>query len=96
MGDLLRFQRFEIVRRLGEGGMGIVYEAVDSQIGRRVALKVLRQELLAEQPELINRLWAEARAANGIRHPGVVEISEAAVTEDGSGYLVMPLLDGHT
>lgn len=96
MGDLLRFQRFEIVRRLGEGGMGIVYEAVDSQIGRRVALKVLRHELLAEQPELINRLWAEARAANGIRHPGVVEISEAAVTEDGSGYLVMPLLDGHT
>lgn len=96
MGDLQRFQRFEIVRRLGEGGMGTVYEAVDSQIGRRVALKILRRDLLAEQPELINRLWAEARAANGIRHPGVVEISEAAVTEDGSGYLVMPLLDGHT
>lgn len=96
MDDLQRFQRFEIVRRLGEGGMGTVYEAVDSQIGRRVALKILRRDLLAEQPELINRLWVEARAANGIRHPGVVEISEAAVTEDGCGYLVMPLLDGHT
>lgn len=96
MDDLQRFQRFDIVRRLGEGGMGTVYEAIDSQIGRHVALKILRRELLTEHPELLERLWVEARAANGIRHPGVVEISEVGVTEDGGGFLVMQLLDGQT
>lgn len=76
--------------------MGVVYEAIDSTIDRRVAIKILRQDLLEQNPELISRLWIEARAANGIHHQGVVQISEAAVTDDGVGYLVMELLDGQT
>ncbi len=88
--------RFVIVRQVGIGGMGTVYEAIDPHIDRRVALKVLRRDMLAENPELIERLWVEARAANGIRHPGVVQVSEARQLEDGTGYLVMEFLEGPT
>lgn len=88
--------RFAIVRQVGIGGMGTVYEAIDPQIDRRVAIKVLRREMLAQNPELIERLWVEARAANSIRHPGVVQISEAKLLSDGTGFLVMEFLDGQT
>ncbi len=88
--------RFAIVRQVGIGGMGTVYEAIDPQIDRRVAIKVLRREMLAQNPELIERLWVEARAANSIRHPGVVQISEAKLLSDGTGFLVMEFLEGQT
>jgi serine/threonine-protein kinase len=88
--------RFAIVRQVGIGGMGTVYEAMDPQIDRRVALKVLRRDVLAQNPELIERLWVEARATNSIRHPGVVQVSEAQLLSDGTGFLVMEFLDGQT
>lgn len=88
--------RFTIVRQVGIGGMGTVYEALDPQIDRRVALKVLRRDMLVQNPELIERLWVEARAANSIRHPGVVQVSEAQRLDDGTGFLVMEFLDGQT
>lgn len=73
-----------------------MYEAVDPEIQRRVALKVLRRDLLSDNPELLQRLFVEARAANAIGHPGVVQISEAKLLPEGSGYLVMELLEGVT
>lgn len=73
-----------------------MYEALDTAIDRRVAIKVLRRELLAENPEILQRLFVEARAANAIGHPGVVQISEAKQLADGTGYLVMEYLDGQT
>ncbi|MFO0579803.1 MAG: protein kinase [Polyangia bacterium] len=88
--------RFAIVRPLGTGGMGTVYEAVDPKIDRHVALKVLQRHVLADNPEFIERLWVEVRAANRIRHPGVDQISEARLLEDGTGFLVMDLLEGPT
>lgn len=91
-----QIERFQVVRLLGSGGMGHVYEALDTDIDRRVAIKVLRRELLAENPEILQRLFVEARAANAIGHPGVVQISEAKQLGDGSGYLVMEYLDGQT
>ncbi len=76
--------------------MGTVYEAIDPEIERRVAIKVLRHDLLEKNPELLKRLFVEARAANAIGHPGVVQISEAGRLADGSGFLVMELLQGQT
>lgn len=91
-----QLDRFKIIRQIGAGGMGTVYEAVDPEIERRVAIKVLRHDLLEQNPELLQRLFVEARAANAIGHPGVVQISEARRLADGTGFLVMELLHGQT
>lgn len=91
-----KIERFQVVRLLGSGGMGHVYEALDTDIDRRVAIKLLRRELLTDNPEILQRLFVEARAANAIDHPGVVQISEARQLSDGTGYLVMEYLDGQT
>lgn len=96
MSHPAHIDRFRVVRLIGSGGMGHVYEAVDPEIQRRVALKVLRRDLLSDNPELLQRLFVEARAANAIGHPGVVQISEAKLLPEGSGYLVMELLEGVT
>jgi len=88
--------RFVVVRRIGSGGIGTVYEALDPEIERRVAIKLLRREMVAENPELVERLFNEARAANRIGHPGVVQVSEFGRLEDETAYLVMELLDGVT
>src|SRR5690349_5554312 len=84
---------YRIVRRLGEGGMGTVYEAVHAVIGRRAAIKELASEL-AEHPRFVRRLLDEARAVNRIGHPGVVEIFETGTTPSGAPFLVMELLEG--
>lgn len=91
-----RVGRFLIVRQVGAGGMGTVYEAIDPTIDRRVAIKLLKHEVVVQNPELLERLWVEARAANRIGHPGVVQVSEAGALDDGTGYLVMEFLTGQT
>jgi len=84
---------YRIVRQLGQGGMGVVYEAVNEGIGRRVAIKVLRSEY-AHNSAVAQRFFNEARAANLIEHPALVQISEFGVLPDGATYLVMELLKG--
>lgn len=96
MSHPVQIDRFRVIRLLGTGGMGNVYEAIDPEIERRVAIKLLRQDILADNPELLQRLFVEARAANAIGHPGVVQISEAKLLPEGTGYLVMELLEGQT
>lgn len=88
--------RFTILRPVGRGGMGTVFEAIDPTIDRRVAIKLLHHDVLLQNPEVIERLWIEARAANRIGHPGVVQVSEAGKLADGTGYLVMEFLEGQT
>jgi serine/threonine protein kinase len=83
---------FRVVRRIGEGGSGTVYEAVDDSLARTVAIK----RLPAGEPELYARLLNEARAVNLIRHRGIVAVSEVKRCEDGSSYLVMDYLEGET
>src|SRR5262245_53834463 len=78
-----RVAGYRIVRPLGVGGMGAVFEAVHETIGRRVAIKVLRAEY-AGRPELRERLFTEACAVNVVQHPGVVGISEFGHLPDGS------------
>ena len=84
-----------VVRKLGEGGMGAVYEAVHETIERRVALKVLHAQY-ATNRDLAQRLFNEARAVNRVDHPGLVQVSDFGHLPDNTAYLVMELLTGET
>ncbi len=86
---------YQIVRQLGEGGMGTVYLAEHPRIGKKVAVKMLHAQLCANA-ELVSRFFQEARAVNEIRHPNIVDISDFGETEDGVVYFVMELLSGRT
>lgn len=80
---------------VAEGGMGAVYLARHPRIGRKVAIKVLREDLALKQ-EIVNRLINEAVAANAIRHPNIIEIIDAGTLPSGVPYLVMEYLEGES
>jgi hypothetical protein len=84
---------YRVVRKLGEGGMGAVFEAVHQEIGRRAAIKVLHPQFAAS-PQVATRFLNEAKAANLIEHPGVVEIFEFGRLQDGTTFIVMEYLKG--
>ena len=87
--------RYRIVRRIGRGGMGTVYEAEHVAIGRRVALKLLA-ERYAKDPIVRARFEREARATTTIAQPHVVEVLDMGITEDGQPFIVLELLEGET
>jgi serine/threonine protein kinase len=87
--------RFEITRKLGEGGMGAVYEARHTLIGKRVAIKILLDKY-AQKESVIARLQQEARLASSIGHPNIVDITDFGKTEDGRTFVVMEYLDGES
>jgi serine/threonine-protein kinase len=91
----VQFGNYRSVSLLGEGGMGAVYLAEHPGIGRKVAVKVLRPEL-SRDTQLLTRFLNEARAANAIRHPNIIEILDSGTTAEGQPYLVMELLEGET
>jgi serine/threonine protein kinase len=84
--------RYQLVRRLGEGGMGIVHEAIDRQLDRRVAIKMIRDPA-ADDPLVHERFLREARAAAAIAHPNVCHLHEIGEHE-GTPFIVMELLEG--
>ncbi|WP_368738228.1 serine/threonine-protein kinase [Corallococcus exiguus] len=83
---------FTVEERIGAGGMGVVYRATHSLIGKQAAIKVLRAELVS--PRVHERLLVEARAVNAIRHPGIIDIFGFGKLPDGRPYIVMELLEG--
>ena len=83
---------FEVLEPLGAGGMGEVYRARDSRLGRIVAVKVLRPDLAAD-PDRIERFEREARAASALNHPNIVTIYDVGV-EGGMSYIAMEWVDG--
>jgi serine/threonine protein kinase len=85
--------RYEVVRRLGEGGMSYVYEAKDLARGDSVAIKILSPKLSADKSS-VQRLRREAGLAMRLEHPHVCKILRLGETEDGLIYLVMPYLRG--
>ena len=85
--------RYRVHRRLGEGGMGRVYEAEHLELGRRVAVKVMRRKY-ADQKAMVERFRVEARSASKIGHPNVVQVFDYGTTAAGEGFIVMELLTG--
>jgi eukaryotic-like serine/threonine-protein kinase len=90
-----RINNYEIVSLLGEGGMGSVYLATHPFMGRKAAVKVLRRELV-EDRSLVERFMNEARAANAIRHPNIIDIMDVGLLPSGVPYLMMEYLEGQT
>ena len=86
-------QRYRLDRRLGRGGMGTVYEARDTALDRRVAVKVIREDLLGSA-SAAERFRQEARVAASFSHPNVVTIHDFGVARDTRAFLVMELLHG--
>lgn len=87
--------RYQVIRKIGQGGMGAVYEALHLSIGKRVAVKVLLEKF-AKREAIIARLEQEARLATSIRHQHIIDINDFGNTEDGQTFVVMELLEGES
>ncbi len=85
--------KYLVKRRIGEGGMGLVYEGIHRDIDKQVAIKVLRDDL-SRRPEVVARFRQEARSASRIGHEHIVDISDFGETTGGASYFIMEFLDG--
>ena len=85
--------RYRVIRRLGEGGMGVVYQAIDERLDKPVALKVLKEDFSKRQ-DVVARFTQEAKSAARIKHENVLDVTDYGKTESGSYYIAMELLVG--
>jgi serine/threonine-protein kinase len=86
-------ERYRIVRKIGEGGMGAVYQAEHALIEKKIALKILFQDL-TRRPDLIARFLQEAKSASRIGHENVIDISDFGQSPEGLVFIAMEYLDG--
>ena len=87
-------QRFKVVRKLGDGGMGEVYEAIQHPIGRRVAVKILNEEM-AENPQQVERFGARS-VRESVTNPHTIVIHDFGQDDDGTLFIAMELLEGES
>src|SRR5262249_27322489 len=92
LGKLLA-DRFEIMDRLGEGGMGVVYRARQISVDRIVAIKVLNAQV-AQDPQWVGRFINEAKACSKLQHPNTVRLIDFGQTREGLLFMAMEFLDG--
>ena len=91
---MLIADRYEILEKIGTGGMSDVYKAKDIKLNRYVAIKVLKQEF-AENKNFVSKFRVEAQAAAGLMHPNIVNVYDVG-EEDSIHYIVMELVEGIT
>ncbi|HTN87419.1 MAG TPA: protein kinase, partial [Sorangium sp.] len=84
--------KYQLLRKAGEGAMGSVWVAANTALEANVAIKVLRPEM--RSPAIAERLLREARAAAKLSHPGIVRVFDLGKTAEGTPYIVMELLEG--
>jgi serine/threonine protein kinase len=96
-GELVPGTVYQVVRRIGMGGMGTVYDVEDTTVGKRFVLKTLHAQLGARE-DLALRMRKEARTLGRLSHPNIVEVITAGVTADDLRlpYYVMERLDGQS
>ncbi|MCA9580128.1 MAG: serine/threonine protein kinase, partial [Myxococcales bacterium] len=87
--------RYKITEVIGEGGMGVVYEAYDMQVERDVAIKLVRRECLTDRT-FLTRFRRELEVTSQFRHPSTIRVYEHGETPDGRPYMVMELLTGRS
>jgi serine/threonine-protein kinase len=92
VGELV-LGRYKVLKRLGEGGMGVVYVAEHVEIEKRVALKVLRDDF-SNKPDVVERFKQEARSASKIGNPHIVDVTDFGQLKDGGVFFAMELLEG--
>jgi serine/threonine-protein kinase len=86
-------QRYDQVELIGRGGVGIVFRCRDRELGRSLALKVLREEY-RDSPDQVERFLREARVCSQLQHPGIVPVHEVGRLADGQPYFTMKLVEG--
>src|SRR5262249_46213410 len=87
---------YRILEKLGEGGMGVVYVAEDTLLGRRVAIKMVHARRDRDAAHFRARFLREARAVSALSHPHIATVHDYGETEDGEPYIVMELIKGET
>ena len=92
IGALL-VDRYRVIRVVGRGGMGVVYEAEHAALGKRVAIKLMLEKY-AQDAEAVARFQREALAASRIGNPHIIDVMDIGVAPDGRSFVVMELLDG--
>src|SRR6266404_4296901 len=89
-----KFSHYEIVSEVGKGGMGEVYLADDTKLGRKVAIKVLNEEFSTDADK-VRRFIQEAKAASALNHPNIITVYEIGEA-DGKNYIATELIEGRT
>src|SRR3982751_5362743 len=87
---------YRILEKLGEGGMGVVYSAEDTRLGRHVAIKFLSQSTASDVHHFRARFLREARAVSTLSHTNIATIFDYGETDEGQPFIVMELVEGKT